>query len=255
MIKIENLGKCFDGKWAVQALNLEIAPGELFCFLGPNGAGKTTTIKMLTGLLKPTTGRALIGGYDIQTHPVEAKRQIGYVPDHPYVYEKLSGRDFYHFVGDMFHVPREAQDRRMAELFKVMLLSESIDEYIENYSHGMRQKLVISVALMRHPNVIIIDEPMVGLDPRSAHIVKRLFKEQTSRGACLFLSTHTLSVAEELADRIGIINRGDLIFLGTVAQLREETKASGNLEELFLALTTSEGELEEAARAGAVGLR
>jgi len=244
MIDIENLGKQFDGKMAVRDLNLKIAPRELFCFLGPNGAGKTTTIKMLTGLLRPTTGRALIGGYDIQTHPVEAKRQIGYVPDHPYLYEKLSGRDFYHFVGDMFHVPRETQDRRMAELFELLLLTESIDDYIENYSHGMRQKLVISVALMREPGVIIIDEPMVGLDPRSAHIVKRLLREQTRRGASVFLSTHTLSVAEEVADRIGIINRGELIFLGTVEQLRQSAGAGGrgDLEDLFLKLTSSEGE-------------
>ncbi|MCX7044179.1 MAG: ABC transporter ATP-binding protein [Candidatus Sumerlaeota bacterium] len=242
MIKIENLSKRYDVKWAVQGLNLEVHAGELFCFLGPNGAGKTTTIKMLTGLLRPTTGRALIGGYDIQAHPVEAKRLIGYVPDHPYVYEKLTGRDFYHFVGDMFQIPRERQDSRMAALFEMLLLTESIDDYIENYSHGMRQKLVISVALMREPMAVIIDEPMVGLDPRSAHIAKRLFKQQTQRGACVFLSTHTLSVAEELADRIGIINRGELIFLGTVDQLRERTRANGNLEELFLALTTSEGE-------------
>lgn len=242
MIRIEGLGKRFESKWAVQGLDLRIAAGELFCFLGPNGAGKTTTIKMLTGLLKPTTGRAMIGGHDIQSEPVQAKRLIGYIPDHPYVYEKLTGRDFYHFVGDMFHIPRDLQDERMGRLLEMLLLTDSIGEYVGNYSHGMRQKLVISVALMRAPSVVIIDEPMVGLDPRSAHIVKRLFKQQTEQGAAVFLSTHTLSVAEELADRIGIINRGELVFLGTVPDLRVATEHTGNLEDLFLALTTSEGE-------------
>jgi len=242
MIQTEQLGKRFDEKWAVRDLNLNIERGELFCFLGPNGAGKTTTIKLLTGLLKPTTGRALIGGYDIQTHPVEAKRQIGYIPDHPYVYEKLSGRDFFHFVGDIFQIPRAEQDRRMEDLFDLLLLKDAIDDFIENYSHGMRQKLVFAVSLMRDPGVIIIDEPMVGLDPRSAHIIKRLLREHAERGATVFLSTHTLSVAEELADRIGIIDRGELIFLGALDELRRVTQADGNLEELFLTLTTSEGE-------------
>ena len=242
MIAMRGLSKVFDQKVAVQPLDLDIAPGELFCFLGPNGAGKTTTIKMVTGLLRPTTGQALIGGYDIQTHPVEAKSHIGYIPDHPYVYEKLTGRDFYHFVGDIFHIPRDVQKARITPLLQTLLLTESIDEFIENYSHGMRQKLVIAVALMRDPRALIIDEPMVGLDPRSAHIVKRLFKDQTRRGGAVLLSTHTLSVAEELADRIGIINKGRLIFLGNLDQLRERARRSGTLEELFLTLTSTEGE-------------
>ncbi len=245
MICAENLCKKYDTKTAVNCLNLDIAPGELFCFLGPNGAGKTTTIKMLTGLLKPTAGRARIGGYDIQEHPVEAKRLIGYIPDHPYVYEKLSGRDFYRFVGDVFHIPRRIQDERFRELADLLLLTEMVDEFVENYSHGMRQKLVIATALMRDPQVLVIDEPMVGLDPRSAHVVKKLFRNQAEQGGSVFLSTHTLSVAEELADRIGIINRGQLIFLGTVAELRAATNTDGALEDLFLRLTTTEGERDD----------
>ena len=244
MIRMENLGKQFDEKWASRNIDLHIKEGELFCFLGPNGAGKTTTIKMLTGLLKPTTGRAWIAGHDIQTDGVEAKAVIGYIPDHPYVYEKLSGRDFYHFVGDIFHIPRETQDARMTEMFELLMLDGAIDQFVENYSHGMRQKLVFAVALMREPKALIIDEPMVGLDPRSARVIKRLLKEQTERGAAVFLSTHTLSVAEELADRIGIINQGEIIFLGTLDELREATQSSGTLEDLFLSMTLSEGEEE-----------
>ena len=239
-IQVRGLTKCYDTLTAVNCLNLEIARGEFFAFLGPNGAGKTTTIKMLTGLIRPTAGQAIVAGYDVQQHPVEAKRRIGYIPDHPYLYEKLSGRDFFHFVGDLFAIPREEQERKLRSYLELFALEESADMLIENYSHGMRQKLVIIASMMHDPEVIIVDEPMVGLDPQSARIVKNLFKQKTREGKSVFLSTHTLSVAEELADRIGIIHRGNVIFLGSLEQLRERQQSDAHLEDLFLELTASE---------------
>jgi len=240
VIKIENLTKRFEDIVAVNNLNLEIKEGELFAFLGPNGAGKTTTIKILTGLLKPTVGRAFINGVDIQENPLEAKKIIGYIPDHPYLYEKLSGRDFFHFVGDLFKIPRTTQIELMDFYFNLFGLQNAKNKLIENYSHGMRQKLIFSVCLMHNPKVIIIDEPMVGLDPKSTRIVKNILKEKSREGITVFLSTHTLSIAEELADRIGIINYGKLIFLGTLQELKESSRKEGTLEELFLKLTEEE---------------
>lgn len=240
MIQTENLCKNYDAHKAVVNLNLDIKAGELFCFLGPNGAGKTTTIKMLTGLLQPTSGRARVAGYDIQTDPVEAKRRIGYIPDRPYLYEKLSGRDFMTFVGDMFGVDRAEQRRRMDHYFDLFSLTRVRDDFIENYSHGMRQKLVFSASLMHDPEVLIVDEPMVGLDPKSVRIVKDLLKSETRKGRTIFLSTHTLSIAEEIADRIGVIARGNVQFLGTISQMREAMKRSGSLEDLFLQITEEE---------------
>jgi len=242
IIRTDHLSKKYEDVWGVRDLSLEIRRGELFAFLGPNGAGKTTTIKLLAGLLKPTEGRALIGGFDVQLHPVEAKALIGYIPDHPYLYEKLSGRDFFHFVGDLFHIDRAAQDRTRQEYFDLFGLTDVQNKLIENYSHGMRQKLVISVSLMHDPAVVIVDEPMVGLDPQSARKVKDLFRAQARKSHTVFLSTHTLSVAEELANRIGIIHHGRLIFIGTLAELRQATHRDGDLEDLFLELTADEAE-------------
>lgn len=246
MIETENLCKDYDGQKAVIDLNLNIKSGELFCFLGPNGAGKTTTIKMLTGLLIPSSGKARVAGYDIQENPVEAKRRIGYIPDRPYLYEKLSGRDFITFVGDLFGIDRKIQQERMDYYLELFSLTRARDQFIENYSHGMRQKLVFAASLMHEPEVIIVDEPMVGLDPKSAHIVKKLMKDESRKGKTIFLSTHQLSVAEELADRIGVVSRGRLIFLGTIAGLREELKHSGSLEELFLQITEETSSTAEA---------
>ncbi|MCX7015982.1 MAG: ABC transporter ATP-binding protein, partial [Candidatus Sumerlaeota bacterium] len=206
MIRVENLTKTFDRLKAVDNLSLEVRAGELFAFLGPNGAGKTTTIKILTGLLRPTSGRTFIGNYDIQTQHVEAKQLIGYIPDHPYLYEKLSGRDFFQFIGDLYRIDRRRQAEKMEEFFTLFSLTDAADDLIENYSHGMRQKLVFSVALMHDPKALIIDEPMVGLDPKSSRVVKRLLKDRSRQGCAIFLSTHTLAMAEELADRIGIIH-------------------------------------------------
>jgi ABC-2 type transport system ATP-binding protein len=240
MIRIEDLTKRYDQLTAVNRLSLEVDAGEVFAFLGPNGAGKTTTIKVLTGLLKPTEGRAFIGGHDIQADHLEAKRLIGYIPDHPYLYEKLSGRDFLRFVGDLFGVSPQRQEEKLEEHFSLFGLLEAADDLIENYSHGMRQKLVFSAALLHDPKALIIDEPMVGLDPRSSRTVKTLLRSHARQGAAVFLSTHTLSVAEELADRIGIIDKGKLLFLGDLAALRQTVENDGNLEELFLQLTESE---------------
>jgi len=240
MIRIENLTKKYDRLTAVENLSLNIEPGELFAFLGPNGAGKTTTIKVLTGLLKPTEGRAFICGHDVQVEHIEAKRLIGYIPDHPYLYEKLTGRDFFQFVGDLFKVDPKVQAAKMEKYFTLFGLTDAADDLIENYSHGMRQKLVFSVALMHDPKALIVDEPMVGLDPRSSRTVKTLLRETANNGSAIFLSTHTLSVAEEVADRIGIIHKGKLLFVGNIQELRQRADADGNLEELFLQLTESE---------------
>jgi ABC-2 type transport system ATP-binding protein len=237
-VVIDNLTKTYDDLVAVDNLNLVVPKGEFLCFLGPNGAGKTTTIKMLTGLVKPTSGRAFVAGYDVQLQPVEAKRRIGYIPDHPYLYEKLSGREFFHFVGDLFSIPRVEQQEKLNRFLDMFGMHSSADKLVENYSHGMRQKLVISASLMHDPEVVIVDEPMVGLDPQSAKVVKNLFRQQTKLGRTVFLCTHVLSVAEELADRIGIFKKGKIIFLGTLAELRARQHSDANLEELFLELTS-----------------
>ena len=250
-ISIENMSKNYGDVLAVDNLSLSIAPGEIFTCLGPNGAGKTTTIKVMTGLLRPTKGRARIMGYDIQLKPVEAKRHIGYIPDHPYLYEKLTGRDFFFFVADMFGVDRNRAAERMEELFYLFRLDNATNQLIENYSHGMRQKLVFSVALMHEPQVLVVDEPMVGLDPQSARTLKMLLKrEAVNRGAAIFLSTHTLSIAEELADRVGIMHRGNLIFQGTLPEMRQRIGSEArSLEDMFLILTGEELAPEQIAAA------
>ena len=238
MILLDNLSKRFEDLWAVKNLSLEIKSGEVIAFLGPNGAGKTTTIKMITGLLQPTTGRVIVEGYDIQKQPTEAKRKIGYIPDQPYLYDKLSGREFYYFLGELFGVKKEVVESMLLHYGNMFGLMPAIDKLIENYSHGMRQKLVISAALMHQPQALIVDEPMVGLDPQSARQVKQLFREQAKQNnMTVFLSTHTLSVAEEVADRIGIINLGELLFVGTKEELRSFAKREGSLEDLFLEIT------------------
>ena len=238
MLVLEDLSKKFDDLWAVKKLNLTIEAGEVFAFLGPNGAGKTTTIKMIAGLLKPTTGRVIVGGFDVQKKPLEAKRIIGYIPDQPYIYEKLSGREFFYFIGELFNIPHADMEETMTTYFNLFGLTPSMDKLVENYSHGMRQKLVISAALMHKPRILVVDEPMVGLDPQSSRQVKQIFRNQgQNHKTTVFLSTHTLSVAEEVADRIGIIHKGELLFVGTKGGLKERVKRDGTLEDLFLGLT------------------
>lgn len=245
MIEIVDFTKVYSDLVAVDNITLDVRAGELFCVLGPNGAGKTTTIKTLVGLLRPTQGVLRVGGYDIQTHPVEAKRIMGYIPDHPYLYEKLSGRDMFRFVADLFGVDWEVAQERMEYYFDLFKLQRAKDTLVENYSHGMRQKLCFSLALMHRPDVIIVDEPMVGLDPESARVVKNLMRQECERGACVFLSTHTLPLVEEIADRLAIYKRGKVIFQGSVEELRNHQNMSERLEhtleDLFLELT-QEGE-------------
>lgn len=240
MIQTVNLAKHFGELRAVDGLNLDIKQGEFFAFLGPNAAGKTTTIKMLTGLLRPTHGSCSVCGYDLQRQPEAAKAVLSYVPDFPFLYDKLTSREFMQFVGDLFNVERASIAPRMEALFEKLGLDPFRNELTENLSHGTRQRLAIAAALIHEPRVIIIDEPMVGLDPKHARIVKDELKERSRNGATIFLSTHTLSVAEEMADRIGIIHEGRLIALGTVEELRLRSDQTGALERVFLALIDGE---------------
>ena len=240
MIRTEHLTKKYGGLVAVSDLSLNITRGQFFAFLGPNGAGKTTTIKLLAGLLKPTSGRALIGGYDIQKYPVEARKILSYVPDMPFLYDKLEPTEFMLFIGQLYGMEPAVVARASDELFDVFGLNEIRKQMIENLSHGTRQRLVIASALLHQPKVIIIDEPMVGLDPRSARVVKNVLKERTRAGVTVFLSTHVLPIAEELADQVGILNHGRLIAVGTIDELRKVSGQQGELEDTFLALTRGE---------------
>jgi ABC-2 type transport system ATP-binding protein len=240
MIRTHHLTKKFGALTAVDGLNLDIAQGEFFAFLGPNAAGKTTTIKLLTGLIKPTAGTAVVGGYDIQRESVAARRLISYVPDFPFLYDKLEPMEFMLFIGELYGMSQPAAARGSEELFAKLDLDTARGQLIENLSHGTRQRLAIASALLHDPRVIIIDEPMVGLDPRSARTVKNELKQRSRAGVTVFLSTHTLTVAEELADRIGILHRGRLVAVGTMEQLRQTSGELGALEDAFLTLTREE---------------
>jgi ABC-2 type transport system ATP-binding protein len=243
MIKTHHLTKTFGDLTAVNKLDLDIAQGEFFAFLGPNGAGKTTTIKLLAGLIKPTAGSAVVAGHNIQTDPMEARRLISYVPDFPFLYDKLEPVEFMHFVGGLYGMSIDDIERGTDAMFTTFDLDGIRGKIIESLSHGTRQRLVIASALLHNPKVIIIDEPMVGLDPRSARTVKDVLKERSRNGVTIFLSTHTLDVAEELADRIGIMHHGRLIAAGSMEQLRQASGQLGALEDAFLTLTREE-ELE-----------
>lgn len=244
MIRTEGLLKRFGAKLAVDRLDLEIPPGQFFCFLGPNGAGKTTTIKMLTGLIRPSEGRALIGDYDIQQDPVAAKRLLGYVPDTPFLYDKLTGREFMRFVAGLYQIPDAYFREHCEKLLEMFEISRVADQLVEDYSHGMRQKLSFASCFLHDPKIMIVDEPWVGLDPKNIHFVKNFLKEKTrTAGMTVLMSTHTLSIAEEVADRIGIIHRGKLRFTGTVQEIKDLHQNPGSLEDVFLQVTsTDEGE-------------
>lgn len=237
MIQLHDVTKSYGTKIAVQQLSLDVAAGELFAFLGPNGAGKTTTIKLMCGLLFPTSGRVQIGGFDMRDQGDLARQQISYVPDQPYLYEKLTGREFLHFIADMYRMPRQGSRRRMEEMIEVFSLAPFVDELTERYSHGMKQRTVFAAALLHEPRVLIVDEPTVGLDPLSVRLLKDLLRAETKRGVTVFLSTHSLDVAQELADRIGIVQHGRLISCGTLESLREQASSHGSLEEVYLKLT------------------
>lgn len=235
MIELRGVSKSFGTKKAVDLLDLGVKAGELFAFLGPNGAGKTTTIKMICGLLSPSAGTVRVGGHPASSQ--EARQLMAYVPDQPYLYEKLTGREFLKFVVDMYGLENVAARDRIDELIDTFEMSDFIDELSENYSHGMKQRVVFASALVHNPKVLIVDEPLVGLDPRSARIVKDLFLSQARSGVAVLMSTHLLSIAEELADTIGIIDRGKMLTRGSLQEIREASQNHGPLEGLFLALT------------------
>ncbi|HEB73463.1 MAG TPA: ABC transporter ATP-binding protein [Nitrospirae bacterium] len=242
MIHIDGVTKVYGSTVAVDNLNLHVKPGECFGFLGPNGAGKTTTLKMLAGLLTPTKGALTIFGHDIQKNPVEAKKIIGFVPDKPFIYEKLTGREFLEFIRDIYRVNGDSKVfEKQAALLDMFSLSGWLDELVETYSHGMRQKLIITSALIHNPKVIIIDEPMVGLDAKGMRQVKGLFREVADSGNTVLLSTHTMAVAEEICDRIAILSKGKVIATGTMDELRANAGSEGDdLESIFLELTKND---------------
>jgi len=242
MIELQNVSKAYGTKIAVQDLSLSIEAGELFAFLGPNGAGKTTTIKMIVGLLFPTRGSVRLGGFDMQREGDRARQLISYVPDQPFLYEKLSGREFLQFIADMYGMPREHGRQRMAEMIALFGLSEFVDDLTERYSHGMKQRTVFAAALLHEPRVLIVDEPTVGLDPRSVRLLKDLLRKEAGKGVTVFLSTHSLDIAQELASRIGIVDHGRLIGCGTLAVLRKQASLDGSLEDVFLKLTEEANE-------------
>jgi ABC-2 type transport system ATP-binding protein len=245
MIKTTGLTKRFGDLTAVDGLDLEIARGEFFAFLGPNAAGKTTTIRMLVGLLQPSAGRASVGGFDIQEEPERAKALLGFIPDFPFLYDKLTAAEFMRFTAELFRIGRREAERKSGLLFEKFGLGPYSGELTENLSHGTRQRLAIASALLHDPKVIVIDEPMVGLDPVHARTVKDELRERSRAGATVFLSTHTLAVAEELADRVGIIHRGKLRALGTVEELRAMTSRGGPLESVFLEIVAGESDQAE----------
>src|SRR5947208_12807116 len=238
MISLRSLTKRYGSFTAVDAIDLEVPKGELFGFLGPNGAGKTTTLRMIAGILKPTGGDISIAGVDILTDPIGAKHRLGFIPDRPFIYEKLTGAEFLRFVAGLYDQEGPQVEHRARELLALFDLEEWRDELVESYSHGMRQKLIILSAFVHRPEVIVVDEPMVGLDPKAARILKDLFREYTHRGHTIMMSTHTLEVAESLSDRIAIIQAGRIRAAGTMTELRQHAAGgAAGLEDIFLKLT------------------
>ena len=238
MIEVTDLTKRYGDFVAVDSLNLDVSAGEIFGFLGPNGAGKTTTIRMLMGILQATSGRVLLGEHDVQSEPKKAKALAGFIPDRPFIYEKLSGNEFLQFAGRLHGMDTERLRRRAGELLERLDLTRWQDERIEGYSHGMKQRLVVCAALLHEPRILVVDEPMVGMDPRGARTLKDLLRSLAKNGTTVFLSTHSISVAEEICHRIGIIQNGRLIACGSTAEIHGRSgNKDGNLESVFLELT------------------
>jgi ABC-2 type transport system ATP-binding protein len=238
MIELKDLTKKYGEFQAVKDLNLSVKKGEIFGFIGPNGAGKTTTIKIMGGILEPTHGTVTIAGISMQEKPEKAKSKIGFIPDRPYLYEKLTGMEFLRFTADLYGVSEGAFQATAFKILKNFSLTDWAHQLIESYSHGMKQRLIMSAALLHNPEVIIVDEPMVGLDPAAIMMVKSLFKELAGQGVTIFMSTHTLKVAEDICDRIGVINKGHLIAMGTTRELQREANVTeADLERVFFNLT------------------
>ncbi len=241
MIKIENVTKEYvKGKKSVDNINLEIKDGEIFGFLGPNGAGKTTTIKMITGILNSDNGKITIDGKDIEKEPLQAKKNFGYVPDSPDIFLRLKGIEYLNFMADIYEIPSQDRKNRIEELTKKFNIYDNLNSQIQSYSHGMRQKIVLCGALLHNPNNWILDEPMTGLDPKSSYDLKEMMREHAKAGKAVFFSTHVLEVAEKLCDRVGIINKGKLLFVGTFEEMKQKFKENTSLEELFLEITENE---------------
>lgn len=238
MIRVEGLTKRYGNFVAVDNIDLHVSKGSIFGFLGPNGAGKTTTLRIIAGIMRPTKGRITLGGDDVVDNPMAAKRRLGFIPDRPFVYEKLTGAEFLRFVAALYQQDGEIVERRIDELLDVFELTQWKNELVESYSHGMRQKLIISSALIHRPEVIVVDEPMVGLDPKAARLLKDIFRQFVDRGGTVLMSTHTLEVAEAMCERIAIIQQGKIVAQGTMEELRQQTAAGdASLEDLFLKLT------------------
>ena len=236
-IELREVTKRFGQKVAVDKVSLHVAQGEVFAFLGPNGAGKTTTIKLIAGLLRPDSGTVHVGGHDTSRDGRLAKAQLAYVPDQPFLYDKLTGREFLRFVAEMYRVPPRAAKERTDELVRQFEMGDFLDQLTEGYSHGMKQRTVLAAALLHEPQVLLIDEPMVGLDPKTVRLVKNMFVGLARSGRSVFMSTHTLEVAEAVANRIGIIHHGRLIATGALPELRRRGVEQASLEEIFLTLT------------------
>jgi ABC-2 type transport system ATP-binding protein len=237
MIELSSLTKKYGNFTAVDSIDLSVARGELLGLLGPNGAGKTTTLRMIAGILRPTAGRVKVAGIDIWEDPVAAKMRLGYIPDRPFIYEKLTGAEFLRFVAGLFGQEGGKVEHRARELMALFDLEEWRDELVESYSHGMRQKLIISSAFVHRPDVIVVDEPMIGLDPKAARILKDLFREYVHRGHTIVMSTHTLEVAQAMCDRICIVQGGKIRAQGSMAELQAGAATTAGLEEIFLKLT------------------
>lgn len=238
MIEIKNVCKAYKkNENIIHSMNLEVKDGEIFGFLGPNGAGKTTTIKMMAGILDIDEGDITIDGKSISKEPVEAKKQIGFVSDNPDIFLKLKGIEYLNFIADIYEIEKEVRGKRILELAKEFEIDEVLEDKIQSYSHGMRQKLIMVAVLLHNPKNWILDEPLTGLDPKSAFLLKNKMKEQAKEGNCVFFSTHILEIAEKLCDRIGIIHHGKLIFVGTLEEMKKEVKENASLEELFMEIT------------------
>lgn len=250
MIEIRHLTRKFGSFEAVCDMSLSVPTGELFCFLGPNGAGKTTTIKMLTGLLRPTSGSARICGLDIQTNTIDVKKKIGYIPDMPFLYERLTATEFFRFTADLYDVESGTTSRACDESFKLFGIYDYRNMLIKDLSHGIRQRLIYAATFLHKPEVLFIDEPLVGLDPYSIRLIKDLLREKARNGMTIFLTTHILAVAEDIADRIGIIFQGRLIVVGTLKELLSANKTCRNLEDVFLRLTDESSHTDIPSKGG-----